>query len=88
MVTKVTIDGRFYDQPAKKTAKELGINYSTLKSRINSNSEKYKGWVISELDTDILINGKHFADIDKAILTLLDIKYRVNKIKSLHNKKN
>jgi len=79
MVTKVSIEGRLYDQPAKETAKELGLNYSTLMSRVRSNSKTYKNWVISDLSVDIVINGKNYADIDTAIFALLDIKRRVKK---------
>lgn len=37
MVSKVTINGRFYDQPARETAKVLGLNYSTLMTRVKIN---------------------------------------------------
>lgn len=82
MVAKLSINGRFYDQPAKQTAKDLGINYSTLMSRVKSNTKTYKNWGISDLSTDIEINGKKYGDIDAAILALLNIKYRIDKSKS------
>jgi len=88
MVTKVSINGRFYDQTAKETAKELGIEYTTLMSRIRSSSETYKDWVISDLSVDIVINGKNYADIDTALLALLDLKHRIKKIKAINNSKN
>lgn len=81
MVAKVNIDGRFYDQPMKETAKQLGINYSTLKYRIDSDSEKWKRWKVADINTNIIINGRHYADIDTAIFALLDLKKRAHKAK-------
>lgn len=81
MVTRVVIEGHFYDQSAKETAKELGINYSTLQHRIKSKTEKWKEWNLSDLDFDIKINGKNYSDIDSAIFTLLDIKHKISKEK-------
>ena len=81
MVAKVNIDGRFYDQPMKETAKQLGINYSTLKYRIDSDSEKWKNWKVADINTNIIINGRHYADIDTAIFALLDLKKRAHKAK-------
>ena len=79
MVTKVIIDGHFYDQSAKETAKELGVNYSTLMDRVKSNDEKWKNWKVADLNLDILINGRKYADIDSAIFALLDFKHRIHK---------
>ena len=81
MVKKVIINGRFYDQPAKTTAKELGVSYSTLMSRIKSPSEKFKDWIASDLNVDIVINGRHYVDIDEAVFTLLTLKRRIKEIK-------
>lgn len=85
MVTKVIIDGKFYDQSAKQTAKELGVNYSTFQSRIKRKSGKYKNWTVSDLSTNITINGKNYSDIDDAIFALLDIKHRIKIQKDKQN---
>lgn len=81
MVKKVIVEGVFYDKPAKEVAKELGIHYSTLMSRINSNSKKYKNWTVSDLDFKIIINNKNYANIDSAIFALLNLKKRIHETK-------
>lgn len=53
MVTKVRINGKYYNQTAKATAKELGVNYSILMYRVKNKDIKYKGWEIVNLKAPI-----------------------------------
>jgi len=84
MVTKVIVNNRFFDMPAKEASKILGVNYSTLMNRVRSNMPKWKNWEVSELSVEIKINNVHYEDIDKAIFALLDFKHRINKEKQKH----
>ncbi|WP_137297187.1 hypothetical protein [Psychromonas sp. SP041] len=81
MVTRVIVDNKLYDMPAKEAAKRLGVNYSTLMGRVRNPKEKWSGWKFADVDYDIVINGKCYADIDIAVFELLNIKHKIHKHK-------
>jgi hypothetical protein len=80
MVAKVSIDGGVYAN-GKIAAKTLGVNYSTLRDRIKSRSDKYLNWKMFPVRCDIVINDRNYNDIDTAIIRLVELKYEIKRRK-------
>ena len=81
MTRKVMVNGSVFDMSAKEAALNLNINYSTLLTRIKSDSPKYSQWKYFNEKPSIIINGKNYKDINDAIFELAKIQKDLNAIK-------